>query len=83
MAKLNLTGKSQTPGKAWRSRTTGAEESVVVIRDNEWLTGICDKKQMGAKSHGVVYVYRRLLKLVTTRRRSRERVSMAAISVVS
>eukprot|EP01083_Nonionella_stella_P050855 135148_1 len=58
--KLNLDSTTQTPERAWDLPASDPWESIVTIRNNQWLTGVCDKRQMGAKAHGVVHAVNEL-----------------------
>lgn len=51
-AGLTLKSNSQTSGIQWG---TGSEESIVLFKDGELLSGILDKKQIGPKSGGFVH----------------------------
>lgn len=49
---LNLTSKEQIPDDMW-GKDSG--EGTVIISENELLTGVIGKKQVGNKAHGLVH----------------------------
>jgi DNA-directed RNA polymerase I subunit RPA1 len=51
-AKLTMEGGSKIPRSAWGEH---AEESRVLIRNNELLRGVLDKSQFGASKNGMVH----------------------------
>eukprot|EP00163_Fabomonas_tropica_P030503 TRINITY_DN690_c0_g1_i4.p1 TRINITY_DN690_c0_g1~~TRINITY_DN690_c0_g1_i4.p1 ORF type:complete len:1694 (+),score=564.87 TRINITY_DN690_c0_g1_i4:426-5507(+) len=51
-APLNLDSKDKIPATAWAPFT---EEGMVIVRDNELLTGVLEKSQYGASSYGLVH----------------------------
>jgi DNA-directed RNA polymerase I subunit RPA1 len=56
---LNIDGKSKIQDKLWGKETSDLpNESMIIIRDNELLSGIIDSSQIGSSEGGIVhYVY--------------------------
>eukprot|EP01088_Endostelium_zonatum_P006247 TRINITY_DN18354_c0_g1_i1.p1 TRINITY_DN18354_c0_g1~~TRINITY_DN18354_c0_g1_i1.p1 ORF type:complete len:1704 (-),score=470.71 TRINITY_DN18354_c0_g1_i1:9-5120(-) len=52
---MNMESKAKISGGLWGSSHTG--EAQVLIQDNELLTGILDKSQVGAAQYGLVHAY--------------------------
>ncbi|KAI8617863.1 hypothetical protein BC830DRAFT_1166671 [Chytriomyces sp. MP71] len=50
---LNLVSKSRIPAKAWDG--AAPEENTVMVMSGNLLTGILDKSQFGASTHGLVH----------------------------
>ncbi|KAJ3233395.1 hypothetical protein HDU78_006496 [Chytriomyces hyalinus] len=50
---LNLISKSRIPAKAWGN--AAPEENTVIVMSGSLLTGILDKSQFGATTHGLVH----------------------------
>eukprot|EP00357_Protocruzia_adherens_P030942 CAMPEP_0115014766 /NCGR_PEP_ID=MMETSP0216-20121206/26300_1 /TAXON_ID=223996 /ORGANISM="Protocruzia adherens, Strain Boccale" /LENGTH=1444 /DNA_ID=CAMNT_0002384621 /DNA_START=295 /DNA_END=4630 /DNA_ORIENTATION=- len=55
---LNLQSKSKVAASAWGG--SGREEGLVIIRNNELLTGILDKSQFGATEFGMIHAFHEL-----------------------